>query len=226
MSLWRNRRAIALSLAGAVVVVSACGSAGKTTRPAVPATTASSTSEITTPSTASTTTTTDASQNPRVHVAVLLPTPTLVSGRRVDATLVVRNETGEPITSTACQTPGEAVLGQIGLTPYPPPTSTTSTTTTPTTTTGATTFPPLRVDPGGPCLGPRHVMVGPGTTRVAFELEASSSLCQLAPAAQLQVDPCLPGGTPLRPGSYYVELDWLGHLPTPIIVVPVVAAPH
>ena len=68
-------------------------------------------------------------------------------------------------------------------------------------------------------------MVGVGTTRVSFMLEASTSLCQLAPAAQLQVFPCLPGGTPLKPGRYYVTYDWYGSdLPTPVITFQVVGA--
>ena len=66
-----------------------------------------------------------------------------------------------------------------------------------------------------------------GTTRIPFVLEASTSLCQLAPKSQLTVDVCLPGGTPLPPGRYYYDYDWYGgNLPTPPVTVQVVAAPH
>jgi hypothetical protein len=51
-----------------------------------------------------------------------------------------------------------------------------------------------------------------------------SVLGQIGLAAQLQFDACLPGGTPLRPGTYYISNDWYGRLPTPTIAVPVVAA--
>ncbi len=62
-------------------------------------------------------------------------------------------------------------------------------------------------------------MVGLGTTKIAFILEASTSLCQVAPPTQLQLHPCLPGGTPLSPGTYYVSYDWYGPLPMPVIPV-------
>ena len=208
----------ALGVIGAVAFASACGgsmkseSAPRSTTPTNARPAASSTA----------TSTTVASSNARVHVSLDLPSPSIMSGKRVNATLVIQNDTGAPVSSDSCVPPGESVLGQIGLTTYPPPT-----TPPPTTTTSApdasTSSTGLVISEGG-CLGPTHEMVGVGTTRVPFVLEASSSLCQLAPAPQLQVDVCLPGGTPLRPGTYYVSYDWYGgNLPTPIITVSVVA---
>jgi hypothetical protein len=115
---------------------------------------------------------------------------------------------------------GESVLGEIGLLPFPPPTEPPP----PTTTTvapkaSATSILP---HPGGPCMGPLHVVAKVGTTRVPFMLEATESLCQLAPASQIRVDVCFPNGKPLRPGTYYVDWVWYGPLPTPTITVPVV----
>jgi hypothetical protein len=171
-------------------------------------------------------TSTVASPNPdAIHVSLVLPSPGIASGRRVNATLVIQNDTGAPVLSDACDIPGESVLGQIGLASYPPPppTATTTTTTAPAAANASTSFtlPPTI---GGPCLGPTHEMVRVGTTSVPFMLEASNSLCQLAPAGRLQVDPCLPGGAPLPPGTYYVDYDWYGgNLPTPVIAVRVTA---
>jgi hypothetical protein len=82
----------------------------------------------------------------------------------------------------------------------------------------------LYVNPGGPCTGLVHVVAKVGTTRVPFVLEASSSLCQLAPAAQLRISPCLPGGTPLPAGTYYVDPDWVGPPPVPPVAVKVEAS--
>jgi hypothetical protein len=136
----------------------------------------------------------------------------------VNATLVIQNDSGAPLVSNACLPPGESILGQIGLVPYPPPTAPP-----PSSATNASTSSTLP-NPGGPCIGPTHVIARVGTTRVPFLLEASSSLCQLAPTSQLHVDACLPGGTALRPGTYYLSDDWYGgSLPTPTITVPVAA---
>jgi hypothetical protein len=174
--------------------------------------------------TSGSTNTTGSPQSARVHVSLLLPSPSIVSGQGVNATLVIQNDSGTPVLSDTCVPPGESVLGQMGLATYPPPTTpppTTTTTLAPNAST-ASRFPAL--GKSGGCLGPTHEIARVGTTRVTFTLEASSSLCQLAPAAQLQVDACLPGGAPLRPGTYYIDYDWYGPLPSPAITVPVVAA--
>ena len=199
---------------GALVVAAACGSSAKPASAPPVATTTTGRA----PASSSTTSTTDASQNPRVHVSLVLPAPGIVSGTQVHATLVIENDTGAPILSDACQPPGESVLGQMQLTTYPPPTIPPPTTTT-TRPPNASTSSTVILGHEGGCVGPTHVMAGVGTSRVPFLLEASTSLCQLAPAAQLQVHACLPGGTPLAPGTYYISYDWYGRLPTPTITV-------
>jgi hypothetical protein len=216
----RGSRAIAVGVIGAVALASGCGGSAKSGSSARATTTTNARS----PASPASTSTTIASQNTRLYVSLVLPSPSIVSGTRVNATLVIQNDSGAPVLSNFCTPPGESVLGQIGLATYPPPTMPPTTTTTTTTTPNVSTSS-TRVFSHGGCLGPTHEMVGVGTTRVPFTLEASSSLCQLAPAAQLQVDACLPDGTPLRPGTYYISYDWYGGtLPSPTITVLVVAA--
>jgi hypothetical protein len=206
-------------IVGAAVFASACG--GSANSGSAPQ--ATTTTKALSPASSDATSITAASQNARVHVSLLLPSPSIVSGKRVSATLVIQNDSGAPVLSDACVPPGESVLGQIGLATDPPRTTPPAPTTTRLAPNASTSSTLLTVGEGG-CLGPTHEMAGVGTTRVPFALEASSSLCQLAPAAQLQFDACLPGGTPLRPGTYYLSYDWYGSLPTPTIAVPVVAA--
>jgi len=206
-----------IGVVGVVVFVSGCAGSAKST----PAERTTPTTIAQTPTSQGATTTTDSSQNPRIRVSLVLPSPSIVSGLRVNATLVIQNNGGAPVVSNACLLPGESVLGQIGLSTYPPPTVPPATTTT--LGANASTSSTFPLPHEGGCLGPTHVMAKVGTTRVPFLLEASSSLCQLAPAEQLQVHACLPGGTPLHPGTYYFDYDWYGRLPTPTITVRVVA---
>jgi len=203
---------------GALVVAAACGAGAKSaSAPPVPTTTTARA-----PASSSTTSTTDVSQNPRVHVSLIVPPAGIVSGQTVAATLVIRNDSGAPILSNHCVPPGESVLGEVELSTYPPPTMPPPTTTI-TLPPNASTSSTFLLGHEGGCLGPTHEMVGIGTTRVPFLLQGSTSLCQFAPAAQLQIHACLPGGTPLAPGNYYLDYAWYGPLPTPAITVRVVA---
>lgn len=207
-------RTLAVGIVCAGLVASGCGGSAKSPK-------ALGTPPTTAPSSTTVTSSTYPWQNPRIHTSVELAAPNIVSGERVPATLIIENDSGAPIVSNACVIDGESVLGTVSLQAYPPPTAppTIATTTAPPT---VSTSPPLPSEGG--CRGPLHVVARVGTTRVPFMLEASSSLCQLAPAAQLRVPVCLPGGTPLRAGTYYVDPDWYGPLPVPPVTVPVVAS--
>jgi hypothetical protein len=200
---------VALGVTAAVV-----GYANRATIPAVSVAATTTTRQ----STASTTTTVVAGGDSKVSVSLIVPAGGIPSGKQVHVTLVIRNDTGAPIRSTACVPPGESVLGEMELSKNPPPPPVPS----PTVGTGK------GITNGGgrsagACEGPAHDMVAVGTTRVPFLIEGSTTLCQFAPASQLGIDACLRGGEPLAPGTYYVSFIWYGgNLPTPPIAVQVV----
>jgi hypothetical protein len=155
--------------------------------------------------------TTSPPARPGVRVSVVLTATRLVSGQREPATLVIRNDTGAPVRSKFCVPSGESVLGQIGLASQPPSPQT------------ARASTPTGGIVHGQCVGAEHDMAGVGITRVPFMLEATSGLCQLAPASQLHVPECLPGARPLAPGRYYLSVAWYGgDLPQPATTLQVV----